>query len=106
MSADNGIYILKTTRNRRQEGAAWVQSEPHFVYRVAHVQAIDNFEWYKNHQTYNLGAYMKESWGHSIPHIDENAAFSEAHAEAKTIENLEYGVSVIDASDMVFYGDM
>ena len=58
MSADNGIYILKTTRNRRKVGAAWIQCEPHFVYRVAYTNAIDNFNWLKENKLYNLGAYQ------------------------------------------------
>jgi hypothetical protein len=106
MSADNGIYVLKTIRNRRNEGTAWVQSEPHFVYRVAHTSAIENFEWYKENKPYNLGAYMVEVWGKSKVYTDSNQAIAEALKLAESIENLEYGVSVIDATDMIFYGDM
>lgn len=106
MSADNGIYILKTTRNRRKEGAAWVQCEPHFVYRAAYASAIDNFEWFKENKPYNLGAYMVDIWGKAEVYETRIAAFLRAKIMAENIEVLEYGISDIDASDMVFYGDM
>lgn len=106
MSADNGIYILKTTRSRKQEGIAIVQCASYPVYRIAHVQAIDNMSYYKEHQPYNLGAYMVDAWGKSKVYTDKGEAVLAAHELADTIEVLEYGVSIIDMQDMVFYGDM
>lgn len=105
MSADNGIYILKTKRTRRLEGNAWVKAPTHFVYRVAHVQAFDNFDWLKENQPYNLGAYMADVWGKSEIYPEEMAAFHAADALYQSIDYVEYGVSEIDATNMIFYGD-
>ena len=107
MSADNGIYILKTLRTRRNDdGRGWVKSDPYPVYRVAVVQAIDNFDWYEKNQFYNLGAYMKDTWGNSHPFesYDEAFAFAKRMAEGGS-RYLEYGVSTID-TDYTFFGDM
>ena len=107
MSADNGIYILKTLRTRRyDDGRGWVKSDPYPVYRVAEVQAIDNFDWYEKNQFYNLGAYMKDTWGNSPPFesYDVAFAFAKRMAEEKG-RYLEYGVSTIE-TDYVFFGDM
>lgn len=106
MSADDGIYILKTVRHRRKVGAAWVQSEPHFVYRVAYASAIDNFNWLKENKLYNLGAYMLEVWGLSPVLMHEATALLQASNLSKDHEYLEYGICHIDASEFVFYGDM
>lgn len=120
MSADNGIYILKTKRTRvyevfrtlpnGEEIRGWGEHKDHFVYRVAHASAIDNFDYYKEHQLYNLGIYMKEVWGNSKVFTD----FDQAHRFARDLESVvkkevgtvEYGVSTIDASEFIFYGDM
>lgn len=106
MSADNGIYILKTTRSRKYEGIASVKCEPYPVYRVAYANAIDNFDYYKNNYPYNLGAYMKDVWGDSLVYINENTAVIAANEKLKQVGYTEYGIQHIDASDMVFYGDM
>lgn len=105
MSADNGIYVLKTTRNRKQEGAASVQCEPYPVYRVGYANAIDNFDYYKTNHPYNVGAYMKDVWGGSDVYTDEDQAVVAANKLLKQVGYTEYGISHIDASDMVFYGD-
>ena len=105
MSADNGIYILKTIRTRKLDGFAWVKTEPYPVYRVAHVGAIDNFDWYKENQSYNLGAYMKDIWGNSPVYENKAEALGYASQMEKDIRILEYGISTIE-TDYVFYGDM
>lgn len=105
MSADNGVYVLETIRTRKMEGNASVKCEPYKIWRVAYATAIDNFEWYKVNQHYNLGTYMMEIWGKSDVFEDKDKAYLAAHNIAEGIENLEYGVSVIK-TDMVFYGDM
>lgn len=107
MSADNGIYVLVTKRTRTQENGVIINDgKEHLVYRVAHVQAIDNFGWYQENQNYNLGAYMKETWGASEVYDNPDKAFSKAYELAKKQPVLEYGIQVIDAKDMIFYGDM
>lgn len=94
MSADNGIYILASPAP--QLGT---------VYRVAHASAIDNFDWYKNHQPHNLGAYMLVVWGHSEVFFDRAAALAAAHKMRDSYGGfVEYGICDIHA-DQTFYGD-
>jgi len=46
MSADNGVYILKSrTPMVPQNDTSWVQPENEYEYRVAHCQAIDNIDY-------------------------------------------------------------
>lgn len=110
MSADNGIYILSTIRKMKEDRPGeWQKCEPYRVYRVAHAQAIDNFDWYSEKEPHNLGAYMKEVWGRSEVFTDRDAAHKRAVEILEEIysENLpvEYGIQFID-TDLVFYGDM
>lgn len=107
MSADNGVYVIKTKRTAKEGPKGhWTNRIGNFVYRVAHAQAIDNLEWYKEKQPYNLGAYMKDVWGASEVFDDESAALISAHKLAKSIGYLEYGVNQIDMSEYIFYGDL
>jgi len=101
MSADNGIYILKTIRTRK----GGVKTEPHPIYRVAETSAIDNFDWYEKNQPYNLGAYMQDVWGNCAPYEDKNGALYYASQLEKSFSILEYGISEIE-TDYIFYGDM
>ena len=104
MSADNGIYVLVTIRNRRMEGRATVKSAPYKVYRIAYANAIDNLDYYKEEQPYNVGCYLKEIWGNSIVYNSHQEALLEAHKLAAKFDNLEYGVSTIE-TDYKMYGD-
>jgi hypothetical protein len=97
MSADNGVYVLETVRP--------VNYETYKLYRVAHTTAIDNFDYYKEKQPYNLGAYMKEIWGNSPVYEDKQEALMVAHEIVDNLPFCEYGVKVIK-TDYVFYGDM
>lgn len=93
MSADNGIYILKTVCTN---GAT-----PH--YRVAETSAIDNFKWYEENEPYNLGAYMQDVWGKS-PFFK---TYNEAFIYAQTLEEkqyTEYGICNIETTYR-FYND-
>lgn len=88
MSADNGIYILKTKDQ----------------YRVAHLQAIDNVSW-----SIIDGDWQnkKETRGKCVPTRviemcgkckytrDENVAYRIAHKWASSLPICEYGVNVI-----------
>ena len=106
MSADNGIYVLVTKRTRTQEnGVIFNDGKEHLVFRVAHVQAIDNFDWYQKNQIYNLGAYMKDTWGASEVYKTVEAVMRKAVEMAKQYPVLEYGIRVIEVGDMIFYGD-
>ena len=106
MSSDNGVYILKTKRNRLEERpGVWTKHQEHFVYRIAYASAVDNFDYIKDNQLYNLGAYMKEVWGKSKVYLDEGIATLAAEQLSESIDYTEYGVVEIDASDMIFYGD-
>jgi len=64
MSADNGIYILRTVCKHfvNDEQTGQRVKVPYYVYRVAEAFAMDNFEWYEKNQPYNLGAFMLSVW--------------------------------------------
>lgn len=107
MSADNGIYIIKTKRTALESPkGCWTNGKENFVYRVAHTQAIDNLDYYVKNQTYNLGAYLKDIWGQSEVFTDKEPALAAAHKMADECPILEYGVQMIDLSDYIFYGDV
>lgn len=107
MSADNGVYILKTKRTALENPpGTWTNGVENFVYRVAHTNAIDNLQWFESKQIYNLGAYMKDVWGESLVFTTETEATLYAMEMAKGIKVLEYGVQLIDMSEYVFYGDL
>lgn len=88
MSADNGIYILKTKDQ----------------YRVAHLQSIDNVSWsiidgnWQNTKE-TRGKYVPtrviEMWGKCKYTRDENIAYGIAHKWASSLPICEYGVNVI-----------
>ena len=98
---------MKTIRTRKQEDAtyAWVKTEPYPVYRVAVASAIENFDWYKENQPHNVGAYMKDIWGGVNVYQDKKEALAYASELEKAIPILEYGICSID-TDYIFYGDM
>lgn len=88
MSADNGIYILKTKDQ----------------YRVAHLQAIDNVswsiidgDWQNNKETRGkcVPTRVIEMWGRCKYTRDENIAFKIAHKWASSLPICEYGVNII-----------
>lgn len=106
MSADNGVYILKTIRTRKQTPNGWGEkTEPYSVYRVTIACAIENFDYYEKKQPYNIGAYMMSIWGDSPLFEDKDEALKYAHQLEKSVPYCEYGVSFID-TEYVFYGDM
>jgi hypothetical protein len=96
VSADNGVYILSTISEWKVSNGIWERREtPVKVYRIAHAQAIDNFDWYKKNQIYNLGVYMLQVWGESPIFETESEALLAAHKLAKEIRFLEYGINSI-----------
>lgn len=105
MSADNTIVILQTKRTFIKEGNGNLNHRIlHHVYRVAHVQAWDNFDYYKNNQLYNLGAYLYDIFGKSKVHLTKTDALNEAEELLKKIGYVEYGIQIIDP-DLFFYGE-
>lgn len=111
LSADNGVYILRTTsRFRKQTGRGGMDMyENQFtdipVWRVAHLQAIDGLSWYEEHQPYNVGAFLHQSWGKCEPFYDEDSVKLEAARIASEISYLEYGIATIDRRDLTLFGD-
>ena len=90
MSADNGVYILKTTDSGE------------IVYRVAHAQAIENFDWYKERDPENFPGYLKDIWGKSPVFTSEEEAKLHAVQVHRDCGYTEYGIDTIDALDINF----
>jgi len=113
MSADNGIYILKTVSHFKKMGNGVFRNlfeETIPYYRVAHLQAIDNLDYYLKNAPYNLGAFVYESWKRSPVFETEAEALEYAKNLASIQEVLEYGIQNIDmeqitGQEFVFYGD-
>lgn len=93
MSADNGVYILKTKR-----GDGW-------EYRVAHLQAVENYLWNQDthEETSDEDVHIKnarEMWNGPV-FSSKQDALREADLMAEEILNddfcpvLEYGISTI-----------
>jgi hypothetical protein len=94
MSADNGIYILKTKDQ----------------YRVVHAQAIDNLNWsFKNLSCDNdlVPTRIVEYFGNCDPIKNEGEAIKIAHELKKTTSYLEYGICTIaiDKTWKEIFGD-
>lgn len=88
MSADNGVYILKTKDQ----------------YRVAHLQAIDNVSWsiidgdWQNEKRTRgkcVPTRVVEMWGKCKYTRDESVALKIAHRWASSLPICEYGVNII-----------
>lgn len=88
MSADNGVYILKTKDQ----------------YRVAHLQAIDNVSWFiidgdwqneKRTRGKCVPTRVVEMWGKCKYTRDESVALKIAHRWASSLPICEYGVNII-----------
>lgn len=82
MSADNGIYILKTKDNQ---------------YRVAHLSAIDNayYSAIGGEKELLVPTRVVEMWGKCKFTRDESKALSMAHKWASKLPICEYGVNVL-----------
>jgi len=88
MSADNGIYILKSKDQ----------------YRVAHLQAIDNVSWSiidgnwqdkKETRGKCVPTRVIEMWGKCKYTRDEGVALRLAHKWASSLPICEYGINII-----------
>jgi len=106
MSADNGIYILHTKDRYMKTGRGmWKTIEGGVnAWRIAHVQAIDNFDWYRTQEPHNLGHYMAEVWKNSPVFYKKEQAIRAAHKLAGEYNHLEYGVQFVEAAKFNFPG--
>lgn len=105
MSADNCIAILHTKEQFKisrvdDDGTPWgwvnLFEDRADVWRVAHTQAIDNFDWYEQNQLYMLGKYMIDVWGKSPVFYDEKEALNYANELEAKVRFTEYGIVSID----------
>ena len=106
MSADNGIYILITTDKfvKVDDHITANNGKPVEAYRVAHVQAIDNFDYYKKYEPHNLGTYMYKTWGDGDVFYEKTKALVKAQELYDDFSFVEYGIAEIDAREFNFYG--
>lgn len=88
MSADNGIYILRTRRAPIKRGNTYENQHGKFEYRVAHCSAIDNIDY--------SDLYLPLYFGNSKVFHSPDEAFAEAQRKVSEIENggwfTEYGI--------------
>ena len=106
MSADDGIYILKTTDKSQQSKAnksCWINKSPEGIiaYRVAWAQAIDNFDYYKQNEPHNFGYWLHLIWKESPVFYSLQEAREYAN---EMIDHTEYGINEIDALEYNFPG--
>ncbi len=106
MSADNTIIILGTYSqwDKQPNGMRNNLFKARKVYRVAHVQGWDQLEYLKQHQPYNVGAYLLQCFKDSKIHEDLKEAMYAANDLLLTIGYVEYGIQVLD-TDYILYGD-
>lgn len=86
MSADNGIYILKTPK----------YGESSFEYRTAYHQAIDNINYNEPSPGHGNALAVLRYFGDCKVHTDEDAAWLVAYDMEKDCDYLEYGVSMVE----------
>lgn len=100
MSADNGIYILKTL-------AMEAEPEEPFEYRVAHASAIENIYWdHEAGRERNDGKFTPqlafEYFGNAPTFRNLGKAMERAHEISEGIFPLEYGICVLDHGEQLF----
>jgi len=90
MSADNGIYLLKTPADDGES----------FEYRVIHAQAIDNIYWDGTAPDHNNPDGVPEIFGACDILTEEEANKKAFELEEEVLNDdfgiLEYGVSTIE----------
>ena len=104
MSADNTIVVLGTVSEYKQEGPWRLRVPKYKVYRVAHVQAWDNFDWYKENQPYNLGHYLWSEFKGSKVYRSRDRALDAAGRLLECFGYVEYGIQAVE-TEYVFPGD-
>ncbi len=108
MSADNGIYILVTydkfKRITKHSLRTLGGDKRILAYRVAHTQAVDNFDWYIENELHNLGEWMQNVFGKAPLFYSYSEAFKAAELLHKKVGYTEYGICTIAASEYNFPG--
>lgn len=89
MSADNGVYILKTRKPPIKEDGCYINQDG-FEYRVAHCQSIDDIDC--------SDLFLAIKFGNCRVINIEREARDEAFKLEDEYEYLEYGISTIDRS--------
>ncbi len=89
MSADNGVYILRTP------------AADGYEYRVEHLQAVENYTWddEARQETDDVDIHIinaRKMWGHSEVYTQEAKVFSKAFRIYSDLSVCEYGVAIID----------
>ena len=117
MSADNGIYVLKSRSKFKETSPGFFERQDDYIdiWRVAHVQGIDNLDWFKEHQPWNVGAYLYFVFeGQSKIYYSREEAWDKAISMAEACEILEYGICSLNLDKwnqekfgvpFVFYND-
>jgi len=107
MSADNCVAILQTTDKFKQINPYLknnMYGKQLFAWRVAHIQAIDSFEWYEQNEPHNLGVWLNSVFGRAHIFYSETEAIKFATDLLASIEYTEYGLCRIDATKYNFPG--
>ena len=94
MSSDNGIYILETKKLYQPDFGEQNEVE----YRVAHAQSIEDVWYQHDPNMYFLWSY----WYRSEIYEDKADALMQADYLASKEHILEYGISTILYSNIVF----
>lgn len=94
MSADNGVYILKTPARPIQHGLGfYINQHGKFEFRVAHCQAIDNIDY--------SDLYMPLLFADSEVFESKEQALEEARKIYDSLDICEYGICTIE-KDVIF----
>ena len=111
MSADNTIIVFSHLRRSVKEEneigksrfPSYTNVAPYRVYRVAHVQAWDNFEYYKEHAIYNLGYYLLEIFPSTSPEYEsKESAMIAAVKLMNEVGYVEYGIQIVDTDYFLY----
>lgn len=93
MSADNGIYILKTAKYPLKEGNSYITQDG-YEYRVAHCQNIDDIDY--------SDLYLVLLFSEYDIIDNENDAWNKAEQLFEEVGWIEHGISLIDMSYKYF----
>jgi hypothetical protein len=88
MSADDGIYILRTPAWPIKKDNTYINQYDKFEYRVAHCQAIENIHY--------SDLYMVSYFGNSTVWSDKAKAIEFASDILEDIGWTEYGIHIIE----------
>lgn len=104
MSADNGIYILVTMDQFKDEYPDWVDmfDKPIKAYRVAYAFGIDDLNYIEKNQLYMVGKFLHDVWGRSRVFYEEGEAMKEALEIQGDKDWTEYGICTINCQQYSF----